>query len=321
MPANYLLHGNEKYLINEKINKIILDFEDENEEKSELLIIDDETSLLELKHHLTYNSLFTSAKVIVIKEPFWLKKKSRKSGQNRQALEIFQEYFAQGVLGQVLIVTSAELNDNSPIVKLFKKNAEIIPHKSMGEKALEKWLVSKLEEKGLRAESRALAHLLASGQDLYYLDNLLEKFALEGTTNITIQRLQAELDLINDANIFNLTDALISKKVKRSIEVLHHLIEEGSTPYSLIGMINNQFIAFAKVKAALEKGYNNAQIEKETALHAFVVRKMLKHTGGTSWDEVWHIFALLLDADLKIKTTSFDNTILLESLVVNICRK
>ncbi len=321
MPTNYLLYGNEKYLINEKINKIILDLENKNGEKPELLIIDDETSLLELKHHLTYNSLFTSAKVIVIKEPFWLKKKSRKSGQNRHALEVFQEYFAQGVPGQVLIVTTEESNPTNPIIKLFKKNAETISYESMEEKALKKWLNSKLEEKGLRAEPRALASFLASGQDLYYLDNLLEKFALEGTTNITIQRLQDELEVISSTNIFNLTDALISKNVKRALEVLHHLIKEGTMPYLLIGMINHQFSAFAKVKAAQEKGHNNIQIEKETALHTFVVRKMLKHTRRISWDELWQIFALLLDTDLKIKTTSFDNNILLESLVMNICRK
>lgn len=314
MSNNYLLYGTEKYLINEKITQIIGDIEDRDGEKPELVVLDgDETNANELEYHLTYDSLFSLSKVVVIKEPFWLKKSSRKSGQVKQIVEIFTDYFAKDVVGQTLVATTQELFENNQLVKLFQQNAHIIAYNT-NKADLRKWLTRNLSDKGLKATNEALSMMVNSGQDMYYLDNLLEKYALAKINNITPQNLADELDIILETSIFNFTDALISKNLKLSLDTFYKLLEQRISANEIIPMINFQYTALAKVKAAEE---NN---QKVVGLNPFVIKKMQKNTRSYTWDEIWRVFKLLLDTDLKMKSTSYDKTTLMEILIINICK-
>ncbi|NLB88843.1 MAG: DNA polymerase III subunit delta [Syntrophomonadaceae bacterium] len=318
----YLLYGTDNYIVNKTINDKISELELIHDHPEIVYVDDDETTISQLQDMLTYNSLFAFFRIVVIKNPFWLKKTGRKSGKINEVLEVFKSYFAQNNLAQALIVSTEELNQTSPIVKLFKQNnAEIMECQSLNKIELMKWIKDRLNDKGIKASDEVVGLLADSGQDMYYLENLLEKFALAKVANLTKEHLQNELETIYEVKIFKLTDALLARNLKSALQVLHQLIEQGQTAPYFIAMINNQFISFAKVKAAADKGYNKNQIEQVTGLKSFVVRNMLNHVGKFSWPEIWQLFELLLETDIKIKTTSQDNYILMESLVIKICNK
>lgn len=317
----YLLYGSDNYIINSTINQKIEELKLIHEQP-EIVFVDDETPLSQLQDTLTYSSLFSFFRIVVIKNPFWLQKTTRKSGKINEVLEIFKYYFTQDNSQQALIVSAEELNKSNPIVKLFnQENAELIECQSLTKNGLMKWITSRLNDKGIKASAEVINLLADSGQDMYYLDNLFEKLALTKVVELTKEHLQNELETNYEIKIFKLTDALLARNLKAALNILHQLIEQGQTAPYFIAMINNQFISFAKVKAAADKGYNRAQIEQVTGLRPFIVRNMLNHVGKFSWPEIWRLFELLLDTDIKIKTTSQDNEILMESLVIKICSK
>ncbi len=318
----FLLYGAEKYIINEKINEIVNEIEQKTGERPELVFLDDdETSITQLQNNLTYSSLFSLSKVIIIKQPFWLQKATRKSGKINEVLEVFKYYFTEDYPDQYLLVSTEELNKSNPLVKLFMEKAKVIECQALDQMGLSKWLVTRLNAKGLQANNEALKLMAGSGQDMYYLVNLIEKLSLAGLTNITPGHLQDELEINSEIKIFKLTDALFNKNIKAGLAALHQLIEQGQTAPYFIAMINNQFMSLAKVKAAVDKGYTRTQIEQVTGLKSFVVRNMLNHVGKYSWPKLWDVFALLLDTDIKLKTTSQDKNILMESLIIKICHK
>lgn len=322
MGSVYLLYGTDNYMVNKTISDKISELELIHDQPEIVYVDDDETSISQLQDILTYNSLFAFYRIVVIKNPFWLKKASRKSGKINEVLEVFKYYFQQGGFHQALIVSTEELNQTNPIVKLFKENnAEIIECQPLNKMELMRWISGRLNEKGIKANDEVISLLADSGQDMYYLENLFEKFALAKIANLTKDHLQNELETIYEVKVFKLTDALLARNLKSALQVLHQLIEQGQTAPYFISMINNQFISFAKVKAAADKGYNKSQIEQVTGLKSFVVRNMLNHVGKFSWPEIWRLFELLLETDIKVKTTSQDNYILMESLVIKICNK
>ncbi|HZK43851.1 MAG TPA: DNA polymerase III subunit delta [Syntrophomonadaceae bacterium] len=321
MPAKniFLLYGEEDYLINETIKEKINSLKEEYGEPELVYIDDDETNLTQLQNFITYNSLFSFFRVVVIKKPFWLQKTSRRSGRNKEVLEIFKHYFLDSNPQQMLIVTTEELVRSNPIYKLFAQNAEVIECKRFSQGELKKWLIKSLDSRGIKADEAALNMLVDSGQNMYHLENLLEKFALNKTANITKRELENELESNVEIKIFKLTDALFSKNIKMSLNALHQLIEQGESAQYFLAMINSQFISFAKIKAGVDKGYNRDKIGEVTGLHPFMIRNMLKHVGKYNWPELWDIFEILLATDIKLKTTSIDKNILMESLVIEIC--
>lgn len=318
----YLLYGPDNYIINSTIKQKIEELKLEHEQPEVVFIDDDETTLTQLQDTLTYSSLFSFFRIVIIKDPFWLKKTSRKSGRNNEVLEIFKYYFSQDNSQQALIVTTEELNKSNPIIKLFnQKNAEIIECQSLTKAGLINWITSRLADRGIQANNEVINILADSGQDMYYLENLFEKFSLAKVKTLTKDYLQNELETNYEIKIFKLTDALFARNLKAALNVLHQLIEQGQTAPYFIAMINNQFISFAKVKAAADQGYNRSQIEQVTGLRSFMVRNMLSHVGKFTWSEIWHLFELLLITDIKLKTTSLDKDILMESLIIDICNK
>lgn len=329
MSNNYLLYGSEKYLINEKIDQLILCLEDEVGEKAELIMLDGfETNASLLEHHLTYNSLFALSKILIIKEPLWFKKAGRKTGQYKEIFEVLQAYFAEDNPNQTLIVTNNELTyedikakgfAKNDFLQLFVNNAQAIEfNPDKGE--LRKWLIENLKAKGLKASDEAIKLLLNSGQDMYYLDNLLEKYALAQIINITPQILADEIEVIYEIKIFKLTDALLNRNRKAALAAFYKLIDQGLAYTDIIPMINFQFTALAQVKAGEENHQDATIIAKETKLNPYVIKNMHKNTRNFSWEELWEIFKLLLELDLQMKTTSLNKGVLVEIFIMQVCK-
>lgn len=326
----FMLHGDE-YLVDEKLKAIINDITAQTGSEPELVFInDDDMGIDELQDNLHNSSLFGLARVIIIKNPWWLQKAPRKTAKIKEINEVFTEYFLHDYPEQFLIVTTVsetftdkkgKKSPNNPVLKLFIEKTKVIECPPFKNEALRKWLINRFEIKGLQVDQEAVNILAASGQDLFYLDNLIEKLSLSKINRITTQHLQGEWEDNNEYTVFQLTDALFAKNIDSALFYLHRLIEQGLGAGLFIAMINNQFISLGKVKAALENGCDRNQLAAVTKLHPYAAGKMQPQARKFNWGQLWDIFSLILAADIKMKTTGQDEQLLMEALIIEICNK
>ncbi|NLN87608.1 MAG: DNA polymerase III subunit delta [Syntrophomonadaceae bacterium] len=318
----YLLWGPEAYLINQKIDGIVTGLAAAGEPPAVLNIDGDETPPQELGQILDFSPLFAMTRAVIIRNPNWLGKSPRGAKKTEGYRQVLDDYFQRDYPGQVLILTALESHSTNPITKLLQKQARVINIKPLSGAELEKWCRRELEKRQIRVAPAALARIAASGQDMYYLENMFEKLALMQREDVWgAAEIDEHLDSRLEISIFKLTDALLLRNTKASLETFRQLTEQGQPHLVILAMIIQQFVALSKVKFCIDAGYDKASIATATGLKDFVVRKMRDTAANFSSGEIRMVFEKLLEVDTAFKTENKDPRLVMETLLVAICSR
>ena len=315
--------GDEPYLIDQSIREIIAQVQAEEGEEPELLLLDgDDMSSYELGEILQSSSLFALSRVVVIKNPAWLGKNSRKAKKAEEIAHVLEGYMASIPTGQTLIICAPEHFATNPAAKILTKHARTVNVKALSPKAMGDWIKDKCGQRGLKIEPAALNLLVNSGQDMYYLENLLDKVSLLAQNgSIGLKDLADELDSRQEISIFKLTDALLNRNLAASLDAFQQLQEQGQPYLLMLHMITGQLVSMTKIKFYQEAGYSFNQIEEIGKQKEFVIRKMLEKCTRFSAQDIRSLFQKLLDLDVSMKSQSKDQRILMETLIIDFCSK
>ncbi len=319
----YFLWGKEQFLINQQIDKIAAQVREELGEEPEVLYFDtDEMAPHEFREQLEFSPLFNLYRVVVIKRPYWLGKGKKRGNKSEEFIRAVNDYLDSEPQGQTLIFSAEGQEKTNPLVKRFSKEARIIECNSLDAKYMSKWVNDEFAARDRTCTPEVVKRLINSGQDMYYLYNLIEKLCLqiEGR-KIDEKDIEAELSIRDEIKVFKLTDALLKRNLSGSLQAFHQLLEQGEHPLLFLIMTARQFASMARVKAYQEQGYNNKKIAEITSMKDFMVRKFIESGRHFSWKEIEACFEQCLDIDFKIKNTSQDAVFLLEGLIIEICTR
>lgn len=319
--AIYFIWGNEGFLIDEELNKIVNMVHEEEGTLPELVYLDtdylDPRSLLEA---LDFSSLFNLARVVLIRRPGWLSRGRKRKDKADEYIRALGIYLENPPPGQVIII-STEDNPASIVDKGLMQKVEVRAVKTPDPQNLAAW-VQKRFEHNQRPVDNKLARLVASsGQDMYYLENFINKLSLMNTGPVSQEEIEAELGSGEEIKIFKLSDALLRRDLNLAIHCYQQLLSQGGSETFFLYIIVRQFIQMAKVKHYAGQGKTNQEIENLTGMKGFIVRVKKEQSGRFSWEELMVLFAAFLDADRRLKSTGQDNGLVMEELIVRICRK
>lgn len=319
----YFLWGEESFLIDRQIRQIAAQVNDEAGEEVEIVQLDaEEMTPYELCEQMEFSPLFVLYRVVVIKNPPWLGKGSKKRGSKGDAfIQVMNDYLDMPSTGQTLILCSNVCEKTNSLVKRLLKEAVVIPCSKLDNRQLEEWIKAQLAERACSCSVRGIKIMAGSGQDMYYLVNLIEKLSLQ-VQDRTIQDRDIEREIIHrdDIKVFKLTDALFKRDLKASMQAFHQLLQQGEPPLVFLSVAVRQFAHMAKVKAYHERGYDGRQIAELSGLKDFMVRKFIDAGRKYSEEDLERCFRAFLETDAAIKSTSKDPQILIETLLVDICR-
>lgn len=316
----YYIWGDEAYLVNQEINKLVTAQNEENGESDILYLDVDEMSANELGESLEFSPLFSLGRVVIIKNPSWLNKSVRRPKKAEEVLAVLDDYFEREHPRQILVFSSREMAASNPIAKRLQKRAEVIAVKKPTPAFLEGWLKNQCQQKNLNIQPVAIKTAANSGQDLYCLEQLVEKLSLmQFDKPVGVKELEEELDSRQEIKVFKLTDSLLNKNLRGAFQAFNKLQEQGEHHLLMMTIINRQFITLAKVKYYQEQGLPRQQIESLTGQKEYTVKKMVEKNGNFSWDDLRSLFELFLKLDISFKSESRDPRILMETLFIKIC--
>lgn len=253
-------------------------------------------------------------------------KKGKKSGkgstETRAGFEKgLAEYISHPPDTVVLIVLVDEtLEASNPLVKAASEYGKVVQSTLPRGAALVSWIKKRAQGTGVSINEEA-ATLLANyiGNQLRLLANELDKLATyvgDGGT-ITVDDVRKLSAQVQEARIFDLTDALAQRNQKQALTILHDLLADGEPPIRLISTIITQVRALLLVKELSQKGMRAAQIATTVGIAPFVAEKAARQVGKFTPAQLEHAYRQLLATDASLKRSRMTPEMALDLLVVS----
>jgi DNA polymerase-3 subunit delta len=317
MTPVYFFYTQEDYLLDQAVGELLAALAGPEVELETVFLDADELSALALGEALLGGSLVCSRRAVVIKKPYWLSAGGRKAKSAGAAEAVLEAYLADPPAGQFLILTAHEKTAGNRLVKLLESH----PAASVSElppwppARLKQWIRGRLESGGKRVEEDALQQIAGSGQDMYYIKNLLDKLTLLPEDTVDTALLKPHLDDTDQIKVFKLLDGVLGRKLPEAMAAFRQLLHQGEAPGYIFFMLFRQIYLYGWVKALHEERRSQGEIEKATGQKAFTVKNLLRYVRRFSWAELERFLEELLRTDIDMKSTGKDAVTQIECLL------
>ncbi|UCD86057.1 MAG: DNA polymerase III subunit delta [Deltaproteobacteria bacterium] len=258
--------------------------------------------------------MFSPRKVILVKEADKLSPKD---------LEKLITYLENPSPTTCLIFWGEKADLRTKFFRTFKKFGVLTEFRNLYESELPAWIrqFAQKSEKGIEREAVDLL-IESVGNDLRMVKHELEKVMtyIGAKKTIELEDIEAVVVLARIRTVFELTDWLGNKNVEKAWEALTRIWEEGEHPLRILTMIARQFRFIWKTKQMLARGLAHSEILSRLKTQPFLLDRYLEQAKKFSFEELRKCFEEFYQVDLRLKSSKVPPRIILEKLVVDLCR-
>ena len=248
-------------------------------------------------------------------------KKTSKTNTRASFEKELAEQIATMLETTILIVLVEEaLEASNPLLKVAEKHGKIVQSTLPKGNALEQWITKRARSIEVKITPEATS-LLANfiGNNLRLLANELDKLATyvgKGAT-INVEDVRQLCAQVQEARIFDLTDALAQRNRKQALNLLHDLLSDGEPPLKLLSIITTQVRTLLLVKELAQKGMRGAQVASTLGMAPFIADKALRQVHNFTPAQLEGAYRQLLSTDAGLKRSRMTPEMALDLLVVS----
>ena len=177
--------------------------------------------------------------------------------------EVLARYIARPVPTSVLILLANELDKRKKITKTLLDSCVSVEFAPLGNDELMRWAQRVLRDAKAEIDDRTLMHVInLIGSDVRVLTNELNKLATAALPEgrITFELVEELVPNSREMSNFELTDYLIGKNRRRSLQILYKLLNDGAEPLMLLGLIAGNYHRLALAKEMMQRGAANEEV-------------------------------------------------------------
>ena len=320
----YLFYGEERYLLDNSLKKVKKIF-------GEMLqginyVILDESLLDDLIYNIESPAFGYDKKLILVKNSGLFKKDGRKkSGTPLQ--EKIASYILENmdvIEESVVLVFVEEAVDKNNVFEAINKNGIVCQFDELNQTQLIRKLKQIANAYKVNADENVLAYLIdVSGTNMQFLINEIRKLIEYAGENGSITKESIDKLAIKqiDSVVFELTDNLGTRNIKKALEILNNLIYQKEPLQKILITLYNHFKKLYLCKIAVKL---NKDIVTSIGLkpnQTFLVTKYKKQCATFTEIELRMILNELTNLDYSFKNGKLDIDIGLKSILCRYCCK
>lgn len=320
----YLLYGKESYLLESSLKKIKKLFGNLQDGLNYIKI--DSTNVDMLISELQTPPFGFEKKLIIVKDTDLLKKQGKKKNQSiAEQIKKVSEYIENNIddiKEQNVIVFIEEEIEKNELYKLLEKIGVVCnfePEKAPDIAKRMKYICSAYN---VNIDNYVVNYFIEScGTNLQDLINEIRKLIEYVGKDGTIQKEDIDALCIKqfESVIFDLTDSLGQKNVKKSLEVLKNLIYAKEPIQKILITLYNHFKKLYIVKLCEKEKQDVLENLKLKPNQTFLVSKYRKQAGYFTEDALKNVLFKLIELDENYKNGNIDLNIGLESVICGYC--
>ena len=325
----YLIYGDEKYLVKKYTESLVKKAVGKDPSEFDYFHLNSDTPLEEIFDAAEQIPMFSERKCVCVND-------YDINALNESDYKQLEKFCSDISPSTVLIFSMPTLNtevkkksgDNKKSSKFKKfcsfaeKHGSVLELKKLGEIALERQLVSWAEKNGSKLTQINASKIISMvGTDMTALKNEIDKLsAYAYNEEITYEVIKKLCIKNNEAKIYAISDLISKNDFNGTYRQLHMLFEQNERPEMILSVLSSAFIDMYRVKAATESGKTIADVSSDFKYgrRDFVLKNARNSASKYSGETLKNILDIILQADIKLKSTRTDPQIILETLVAKL---
>lgn len=285
-----------------------------------------ETSYAEVELDLVSLPFFADEKIVILDHLLDLTT-AKKRVLTDEDLEQFESYLEMPSESTKLVIfAEGKLDSKRRLVKLLKREAQIVEAVTPKDQDLKRYFASQAQELGLKFMGDALDQLLLkSGYDFGELQKnlaLLQAYKEDG--QVTLEDVEDAVPKTLQDNIFDLTQMILKRQIDQASNLVKDLRLQGEDEIKLIAIMLVQFRLFTQVKILSEEGQPESQIVTSLSdlsgrkINPYQVKFALRDSRRLSLPFLKQAMITLIETDYAIKSGKYDKDYLFDLALLKV---
>ena len=285
-----------------------------------------EASYDEVELDLVSLPFFADEKIVILDHLLDLTT-AKKRNLTDEDLKQFENYLENpSESTRLVIFAEGKLDSKRRLVKLLKRDAQIIEATTPKEQEVKRYFASQAQELGLQFEGDSLDQLLLkSGYDFGELQKniaLLQAYKEDG--QITLEDIEEVVPKSLQDNIFDLTQMILKRQIDQARNLVKDLRLQGEDEIKLIAILFGQFRMFSQVKIFSEEGQSESQIVASLSelsgrkVNPYQVKFALRDSRRLSLSFLKQAMMTFIETDYPIKSGTYEKDYLFDLALLKV---
>ena len=285
-----------------------------------------EASYVDVELDLVSLPFFADEKIVILDHLLDLTT-AKKRYLTDEELKQFESYLERpSESTRLVIFAEGKLDSKRRLVKLLKRDAQIIEAATPKEQDLKRYFSSQAQEMSLQFVGDALDQLLLkSGYDFGELQkNLAFLKAYKEDGQIRLEDIEEAVPKTLQDNIFDLTQMILQRRIDQAQALVKDLRLQGEDEIKLIAILLSQFRMLSQVKIFSEEGQSESQIVTSLSelsgrkINPYQVKFALRDSRRISLAFLKQAMMILIETDYAIKNGSYDKDYLFDLALLKV---
>lgn len=323
---NYLLYGNEEYLLSKRVDQLIKEHVKKQDTMNTIVYdaSENDFSMRKVIEEASTFAFFSEHKIIIVNYCVFLTRGSNLSDGEMRDLEHYLTH-PSDFCSIIFIHHEENIDTNKKVYKLIKKYCREIHEKKLDGAEFKAFLRDQSNQRGLKFDNEAFNELAAR------LDNQmvnaireLDKLKLYGD-HIKTEDVRALVSRPLDSETFHLINALMDKDLARCLRIWNDMVVLNVEPLSFMGLIASQIRLMYQVLSLHQQGLHrqeivNTLLGSSTKVDLYRVSRLLGLAQAGESSRLLYILNVLAQLDQKSKSGLVDKKFGFELFLIEATR-
>ncbi|MBE6934226.1 MAG: DNA polymerase III subunit delta [Ruminococcaceae bacterium] len=318
----YLLHGEETFLMNhylQQIKKLLVDdltesfnFHRLNNENFDILSFADAVENLPMMAETT---------MVQVDDVDIFKLNESDREKLAEVLSDIPEYCTV-----VFTFVTVAWKPDKRLKKLWsavEEHGTVVEFEKQNQRDLIAWITRHFLANQKRISGELCAYLIEiTDGTMTALSGEIKKIcAYSGAEEICRADIDAVVEPVMDAVVFQMTDLLGQKQYSKALEKLHQLLKMQQEPIAILGAIGGHFRRLSTARVLIDNGRPASELMSLCAMGDYAARKNMEAARRFSPEFCKKAAQLVLETDYRMKTSFDEQERLLEMLVLQLAQE
>ena len=223
----------------------------------------------------------------------------------------------------IAILLDGELKKTNPVLKALSDKATVKEYLLLSPPKLLEWTKKYASTAGAVISDEAAEKLVRLvGSNLWTLSSELDKLSLFTTgQRIETTDVDAVVTASREVGVFELIDTIMDSRSTPALQLLQSFLRDGQAPGYIIFMLARQLRLIIRAKSMLADSRSEQFIQDKLKLYGFALRRTLDQAARFNLPRLKILYCRLLETDLAIKTSLYDEDIAMSLLITEACNK